>query len=78
MNITSTKAITDPVHTGNHPINVKKMMLKNEETGIVTSAEAPRVAIRTTINNPIVTINDEIIPASFAVTFMKSETFSRY
>ena len=75
MNITRTRAITEPVQTGNHPMNVKNSILKNDDTGIVTTAVFPLVAINTAIRIPMVTIKDEIIPACEVEVFMKSATF---
>ena len=75
IKIARTKAKTDPVHTGNHPMNVKRIILKKVETGIVITADSPFVAINVATRTPMVTIREEIIPASAVEVFIKSATF---
>ncbi len=78
MKITRTRAITEPVHIGNHPMKVNKRIEKREVIGMVTIAPEPLVTISTIIKMDIVNIRAMIIPASVAVVFMKSAIFCRY
>ena len=76
MKTANTNAITDPVHTGNHPIKTKKIVMKNRKIGtMITEPNFPRIAITITIVNMIVIIRADMIPACWVVVFRKSATF---
>ena len=67
MRIDSTSASTEPIQTGYHPRNVKKIVTNKEVSVIDTSGFFPFVAITTVIKSPIVNARENIIPASVAV-----------
>ncbi len=77
-NMTKTRAITEPVHIGNHPMKVNVSIEKNEVIGTVVMAPFPLVAIKTIKRSEMVSIKERITPASLLVVFIKSATFCRY
>ena len=62
-----TRAMTEPIQMGYHPINVKNTVMNKDVKDTVTSGFFPRVAINTTTNSPIVNARENMIPASVAV-----------
>ena len=65
--IESTRARTDPIQSGYHPINVKKIVGNRVANETVTAGFFPRVDITITIKIPIVKASENIIPASVCV-----------
>lgn len=59
-------------------MKVKVRIEKNEVIGIVVMTPFPLVDIKTIKRSEIVSINDNITPASLLVVFIKSATSCRY
>ena len=64
--IATTRAITEPIQTGYHPIKVKRIVTKKPVNVTVTSGFRPFVAINTMKIDAIVNMIEIMIPASVA------------
>ena len=74
----STRANTDPIQIGYHPMNVKRTVESSVENETVTSGLFPFVAIKTTSIKEILDIIEIIIPASVDVTPIADAIPMRY
>lgn len=76
--IAITRDITEPIQTGYHPMNVKRIEENSETNGTETSGFFPFVAIKTVSIRTVLKIRDIIIPACVAVTPIESAILVRY